>query len=41
MILMNNSPYCPGGVCPPPNLPKFSVYLDGYTTGPYRAAQFE
>ncbi len=41
MILMNNSPYCPGGVCPPPNLPKFSVYLDSYTTGPYRAAQFE
>ncbi len=41
MILMNNSPYCPGGVCPPPNLPKFSVYLDSYTTGPYRAEQFE
>jgi hypothetical protein len=41
MVLMNNSPYCPGGVCPPPNLPKFSLYLDSYTTGPYRAAQFE
>ena len=41
MILMNNGPYCPGGVCPPPNLPKFSVYLDSYTTGPYRAEQFE
>ncbi len=41
IILMNNSPYCPGGVCPPPNLPKFSVYLNSYTTGPYRAEQFE
>jgi hypothetical protein len=41
MVLMNNSPYCPGGVCPPPNLPKFSVTLGSYTTGPYRAAQFE
>jgi hypothetical protein len=41
MILMNNSPYCPGGVCPAPNLPKFSLYLDSYTTGPYRAEQFE
>lgn len=41
MVLMNNSPYCPGGVCPAPNLPKFSVYLDSYTTGSYRAAQFE
>ena len=41
MTLMNNSPYCPGGVCPPPNLPKFSVYLDSYTTGPYHVEQFE
>jgi len=41
MSLMNNSPYCPGGICPPPNLPKFSVYLNSYTTGPYRAEQFE
>jgi hypothetical protein len=41
ITLMNNSPYCPGGVCPPPNLPKFSVYLDSYTTGPYHAEQFE
>ena len=41
MILMNNSPYCPGGVCPPPDLPKFSLYLGSYTTGPYRAEQFE
>ena len=41
MILMNNSPYCPGGVCAAPNLPKFSVTLGDYTTGPYRAEQFE
>ena len=41
MVLTNNSPYCPGGVCPAPNLPKFSVYLDDYTTGHYRADQFE
>ena len=41
MYLLNNSPYCPGGVCPPPNLPKFSLSLGGYTTGPYRAEQFE
>ncbi len=41
VILMNNSPYCPGGVCPPPDLPKFSLYLGSYTTAPYRAAQFE
>lgn len=40
-VLMNNDPYCPGGVCPPANLPKFSVYLDSYTTGSYRAGQFE
>jgi hypothetical protein len=38
---MNNSPLCPGGVCPPPNRPKFSVYLDDYTTAPYRRDQFE
>ncbi len=38
---MNNSPYCPGGLCPAPDLPKFSLYLDSYTTGPYRAEQFE
>ncbi len=41
MYLLNNSPYCPGGVCAAPNLPKFSVTLGRYTTGPYRAAQFE
>ncbi len=41
MFLLNNSPYCPGGVCAAPNLPKFSVTLGRYTTGPYRAAQFE
>ena len=41
MFLLNNSPYCPGGVCPPPNLPKFSLPLGSYTTAPYRAAQFE
>jgi hypothetical protein len=41
MILMNNSPYCPGGICPPPNSPKFSVTLGSYTTAPYRAEQFE
>ena len=41
MYLLNNSPYCPGGVCPPPNLPKFSVTLGRYTTKSYRAEQFE
>jgi hypothetical protein len=41
MYLLNNSPYCPGGVCAAPNLPKFSVRLGRYTTGPYRAEQFE
>lgn len=41
MFLLNNSPYCPGGVCPPPNLPKFSLTLGSYTTAPYRAEQFE
>jgi hypothetical protein len=41
MVLLNNSPYCPGGVCPPPHLPKFSLSLGSYTTAPYRAEQFE
>ena len=41
MYLLNNSPYCPGGVCAAPNLPKFSVALGRYTTKPYRAEQFE
>lgn len=40
-VLMNNSPVCPGGVCATPNQPPFTVYLDSYTTAPYRAREFE
>ena len=39
--LLNNDPYCPGGTCVIENRPVFTVYLDGYTTKAYRAAQFE
>ena len=39
--LLNNDPYCPGGVCVFENLPMFTVYLNAYTTKAYRAAQFE
>ena len=44
-VLANNTPYCPGGTCVNENQPMFSLrlgpYLTPYTTGPYRAAQFE
>ncbi len=39
--LLNNDPYCPGGVCVIENRPVFTVYLDAYTTEAYRAEQFE
>ena len=40
-IMMNNSPYCPQVQCPHKNKPLFTVYLSPYTTGSYRAEQFE
>jgi len=40
-VLFNNTSYCPGGTCVNENQPMFTLYLGPYTTGPYRAAQFE
>ena len=40
-IMMNNTPYCPQVQCPNKNKPIFTVYLSPYTTGSYRAEQFE
>ncbi len=40
-VLLNNTSYCPGGTCVNENQPMFSLRLGPYTTGPYRAAQFE
>lgn len=40
-VMLNNSPYCPAMRCEIRNRPPFTLYLDQYTTAPYRAAQFE
>ncbi len=40
-IIFNNTPYCPGGTCANKNQPMFSISAPDYTTGPYRAADFE
>lgn len=39
--LMNNTPVCPQVQCPNDNKPMFSLRLPSYTTGAYRAADFE
>jgi len=39
--LLNNTPYCPNVQCPNDNQPMFSLRLPDYTTGAYRAADFE
>ena len=40
-IMMNNTPYCPQVQCSYENQPIFSVRLSPYTTGSYRADDFE
>jgi len=39
--LLNNTPHCPNVQCPNDNQPMFSLRLPSYTTGSYRAADFE
>jgi|GEM_PF-2292821 len=39
--LLNNTPLCPQVQCPNDNKPMFSLRLPDYTTGDYRAAEFE
>lgn len=41
LYLLNNTPLCPQVQCPNDNRPMFSLRLPNYTTGFYRAADFE